>query len=243
MRNPKWTREELILALDFYREHFHDRNSSSLPEGHSRIKEISDLLRKRGAVLGGEMNETYRSPGSVRMKVMNFLSLDPGYSGEGLNAASKLDRQVFGEFEVKPDSALRSAAEKIKNEIEKGESVSATDEESDITEETLEGRVIFGIHRSLERKPGIVRRKKRQVQKVKGRLQCECCGFDFEEAYGERGEGFIECHHKKPISGIKSGEKTTLEDLSLVCSNCHRMIHRSRPWLTIDQVRKLLKRS
>jgi 5-methylcytosine-specific restriction protein A len=29
--------------------------------------------------------------------------------------------------------------------------------------------------------------------------------------------------------------------LELVCSNCHRMIHRRRPWLTIEQLRSILK--
>lgn len=59
-----------------------------------------------------------------------------------------------------------------------------------------------------------------------GRLLCECCRFDFFEEYGLIGQGFVECHHKNFIS---NGErKTTLEDLALVCSNCHRMLHRRK---------------
>jgi 5-methylcytosine-specific restriction protein A len=58
-------------------------------------------------------------------------------------------------------------------------------------------------------------------------LTCNICGFNFEKAYGPRGEDFIEVHHVKPISTLK--EKQPIDpqnDLITVCSNCHRMIHR-----------------
>jgi len=58
--------------------------------------------------------------------------------------------------------------------------------------------------------------------------------------YGDHGDGFIECHHTKPVSELQVGEKTKLSDLALVCSNCHRMIHRKRPWLSVDGIRTLL---
>ncbi|MEU6849010.1 HNH endonuclease [Actinacidiphila alni] len=40
-----------------------------------------------------------------------------------------------------------------------------------------------------------------------------------------------------------AGEGTTkLSDLALICSNCHRMIHRSAPWPTPTELRALLTR-
>ena len=30
-------------------------------------------------------------------------------------------------------------------------------------------------------------------------------------------------------------------DLVPVCSNCHRMIHRRRPWLSVEQLRQLVR--
>lgn len=60
-----------------------------------------------------------------------------------------------------------------------------------------------------------------------GHVVCECCGFDFEKAYGEMGKDFIEVHHRKPISQT-DGEHTIdpTKDLVPLCSNCHSMIHR-----------------
>jgi 5-methylcytosine-specific restriction protein A len=61
----------------------------------------------------------------------------------------------------------------------------------------------------------------------------EACGFDFEETDGERGKGFIECHHVKPLHTLKPGEKTSVDDLMLLCSNCRRMVHTKSSWLTV----------
>lgn len=79
-------------------------------------------------------------------------------------------------------------------------------------------------------------------QKGKGRVLCESCDFDFIKVYGQLGEKFIECHHKIPIS---KGERiTNITDLALVCSNCHRMLHRKTEdgeYHDIDSLRKLVK--
>jgi len=77
--------------------------------------------------------------------------------------------------------------------------------------------------------------------KQAGRLACETCGFDFEAAYGERGKGFIECHHTKPLADLEHERTTKLDDLALLCANCHRMVHAKRPWLDVSEVRRLFE--
>ncbi|GAE32694.1 hnh endonuclease [Halalkalibacter hemicellulosilyticusJCM 9152] len=59
-----------------------------------------------------------------------------------------------------------------------------------------------------------------------GRLFCEICNFDFYKKYGELGGDFIEGHHTIPVSELEEGHKTNVKDIVLVCSNCHRMLHR-----------------
>ena len=63
---------------------------------------------------------------------------------------------------------------------------------------------------------------------------------DLSKTYGDLGEGFIECHHKVPVSELKPGAKTKLSDLAVLCANCHRMLHRRRPWLSVDELRRHL---
>ncbi|MDD2815311.1 MAG: HNH endonuclease [Thiotrichaceae bacterium] len=67
---------------------------------------------------------------------------------------------------------------------------------------------------------------------------CVVCGFNFGEAFGELGEGFIHVHHLKPISSIgKSYEVNPVQDLRPVCPNCHAMLHRKKDAvLSIDEL-------
>jgi 5-methylcytosine-specific restriction endonuclease McrA len=90
-------------------------------------------------------------------------------------------------------------------------------------------------HFSRERRPEIVSAKKAQVLKKTGRLKCEVCGFDFQERYGAIGEGFCEVHHKVPLSSLNEETETKLQDLSILCSNCHRMIHRTKPMSDVNE--------
>ena len=105
-------------------------------------------------------------------------------------------------------------------------------------DEAEEGAVLTRLHRYRERDRGIIERRKAQGLKEHGTLACEACGFDFLRSYGARGDGFIECHHTVPVSSLKPGDRTRLAELVLLCANCHRMVHVSRPWLTIDDLRQ-----
>ena len=54
------------------------------------------------------------------------------------------------------------------------------------------------------------------------------------------GKGFAECHHVVPLADLGRQKRTRLEDLAIVCANCHRMIHHARPWLTVAEVSVLV---
>lgn len=59
-------------------------------------------------------------------------------------------------------------------------------------------------------------------------VECMACGESFAEKYGEIGDGFIELHHLKPISTYQRKRKTSVHEVRVVCSNCHRMLHRRK---------------
>ena len=71
---------------------------------------------------------------------------------------------------------------------------------------------------------------------------CKVCGFNFEAAYGEHGKNYIEVHHLTPISTLPEPSSINpREDLTVLCSNCHRMIHRKREMpLSIEELRNIL---
>ena len=104
-----------------------------------------------------------------------------------------------------------------------------------------EGKIKYALHSKKERNKKVVALKKKLAFDNNPLLPCEICGISFKDKYGEIGEGFIEAHHIFPISELTEETETRLEDLILVCCNCHKIIHHKRPWLTIENIKSLLK--
>ena len=93
------------------------------------------------------------------------------------------------------------------------------------------------------RNPGLVRKAKRLYG-----YKCQACGFEFKNKYGEFGEDYIECHHENVLSERPKEDwseevKTSIEDVKVLCSNCHRMIHHKRPALSFQELLILLEKS
>ncbi len=107
-------------------------------------------------------------------------------------------------------------------------------------EEYAEGRRRMRLHKTKERNGKAPRRKKLRVLQDTGRLICEACEFDFLESYGLLGEGFAECHHRTPLSELEEGHKTRLSDLAIVCANCHRILHRRKLTLSVEELRNIV---
>lgn len=110
-------------------------------------------------------------------------------------------------------------------------------------QEFSEAQIKLKQHLSRERNQKVVRMAK-ELFKIKhnGRLFCEVCEFDFVKTYGERGNDFIEAHHKKPISQMEPGDKTKVEDFVMVCPNCHRMLHTGENLLEYTELKEIVDR-
>jgi 5-methylcytosine-specific restriction enzyme A len=93
-------------------------------------------------------------------------------------------------------------------------------------------------HRRVERNPRLAK----QAKKYHG-ATCQVCGFVFAERYGEIGDGFIEAHHLVPFADLRGRPKELdpRTDFAVLCSNCHRMIHTSRPPLGLRELRSMLR--
>ncbi len=104
------------------------------------------------------------------------------------------------------------------------------------TEELFEGIKRTVIVNSYERNS-----KARQLCVKHWKAICAVCSFDFEKTYGEIGKGFIHVHHLTPVSQIgKTYQVDPLKDLIPVCPNCHSMLHKQEPPLTIFELKSRL---
>jgi hypothetical protein len=115
----------------------------------------------------------------------------------------------------------------------------AGDTESEL--EFTEGRRLSAERQFFARNPSLV-----LAAKKKYGFACQICGFEYSKMYGELGEGYIEAHHLNPLSERDPSMwtakvRTSVDEVRVLCANCHRMIHRRRPALSIEDVRAALQ--
>jgi 5-methylcytosine-specific restriction enzyme A len=97
----------------------------------------------------------------------------------------------------------------------------------------------YVYHRKIERN----RTASVNAKKFHG-TTCQACDLDFLERYGTIGQGFIEAHHLKPISGLEEGVPVKYDvalDFAVLCANCHRMIHRTENPGDLEGFKKLIQ--
>jgi 5-methylcytosine-specific restriction protein A len=108
-------------------------------------------------------------------------------------------------------------------------------------EEYAEGTRIFKEYGFFSRNPELIKEAKAFYG-----YTCQVCNFNYEKKYGELGISYIECHHLNPLSERPESEwdeniKTSIKDVRVLCANCHRMIHRKRPALTVEELQAIIK--
>lgn len=220
--------------------------------GKSQYSDGVRIEKEYHDILNPEDSEFYVKRGTARpIKVLfNNKVFDAEYRYEGQTDESvilqsiRFRKALKQEFKkVFPEPVGRFTIQygsDLKHFVFNHEGVEVQYPDDDETE-YAEGREKFRLHKTRERNPEVIKKaKKRFMGKNGGRLFCEVCGFDFTEVYGERGAGFIEGHHTKLISELKEDDKTKVEDIAMLCSNCHRMIHK-RPLITIEELNQVIK--
>ncbi|MEI2796162.1 HNH endonuclease [Pseudoxanthomonas sp. F11] len=159
-----------------------------------------------------------------------------GSIGAGVNSAEVLVEAATQLHEALPYLDSETAPETFDPES------AAADSADQIIEEYVgtEGKVKIRIHRHKERDAKLVKLAKKKFRLTYGKLFCECCGIDFEDTYGPLGSEFMEAHHRVPLSTIEENVATTVDDLAMLCANCHRMVHRLKS-CSIEDLRQILK--
>jgi len=230
--NPKWTREETILALDLYLQ-----LDGIVPSPKSQeVIELSHVLRSLPYHQDAAKQATFRNPDGVGFKLMNIRQVA---TGKGLGNVSNMDRQVWAELGHRKDEVHR-----IAQAIKAGIVAVGSDALPDIEEELPEGRLLTALHVRRERNPR-VRNLLLDARRTQG-LRCDVCQDSKPGLNPLLQEAMFEAHHLVPLA--EAGErKTKLSDLALLCANCHRLVHRAMivhsRWIDIDEAREMLAQS
>ena len=229
MKNPDWTRDEIIVVAAAVAK----QGWKQLDKGSAESIRISELLQAFWSGSNLEMSDTFRNPQGVSLKSANIMSCHPAYGGAPTHSA-KLDQAVVDDF-VDDEAMMLNVAQQIV-QLMKGGASPAYPETPEY--HGREGGLLAVAHLRRERDHGVREAKLKWAIKNDVRLECEVCGLFMEDLYGSRGKDYVEVHHLTPLH--VSGETTTKpSDLAILCANCHRMVHRA-PWTTPEELRKSL---
>lgn len=135
-----WTRDELILALDFYFDVGADTGQPIPGQHTSRIRELSQLVKRLGAYPAERQGPTYRNTNGVYKKLMNLRAVQNG--GEhGLTSFGQRDTAIWHEF-ADDRPRLHAEARALRAQLEHGIIVPASAEaridDADIEQQHIE---------------------------------------------------------------------------------------------------------
>ena len=86
-------------------------------------------------------------------------------------------------------------------------------------------------------------RNRHARQKCLDHWGCRCvvCNMSFGDRYGDIGQGYIHVHHLNPISDSEAERSVDgIHDLRPVCPNCHAMLHRRNPPISITECQSII---
>lgn len=234
--SPDWSEAEIILACDLVYRNNWRYLSTSRPE----VMELSELLRKMSHQPVELRGPRFRNPNGVARKTADIATQHPDFNGRPTRG-NKLDKKVLDEFLADP-TVMSRRADALRGAINNDSShVRVPDMDLDWAV-AGEGRLLEKLHLVRERNPVLRQKKIDQVVARGESILCEVCKFDFAATYGEQGRGYIEVHHRTPLHAT-GPTRTTMADLALLCSNCHRMIHRKSPWLQVGELAEMFEKA
>jgi len=234
--NPRWTRDETILALDLYLQCL-----SSMPgPTDPRVVALSAELLALPVYPAEDRKASFRNPEGVAFKLQNLRHVA---TGKGLAKVSATDREVWSDFGGNP-GLVKTLAASIRSEAKAVQSTPEPPEGND-DEEFPEGRLLTAVHKRRERHPGLRLKLVRKRASSPAGLICDACGDGPKTRDVHLQDAGFEAHHLVPLATASPvGTSTKLNDLALLCATCHRLIHRtiqrSRKWITLPEFRALL---
>lgn len=226
--NPKWTREETLLALDLLYKH-----NAPLDRRHTEVIALSDLLQNASIHPAVRRRNNFRNPDGVALKMQNLLSAaEPGRK----LSSSKADKAAVADYPKARKDELAVLANSLRASFISND---GPDELPD-DEVFVEGRWLTVRHRQRDQ-----RLRQRLLTKLRGtELQCEMCNVSPPPIDRGFQESRYEAHHRVPLAEAEHERETRVADMALLCACCHRTLHkmisRYRRWVSVAEGRSLL---
>jgi 5-methylcytosine-specific restriction enzyme A len=237
MKNPAWTREEIILALDLYFKLDYGQMHGSNPY----VIQLSKELRNLNIHVNIPEPISFRSINSVALKLANFKKLDQNFSGKGMRDGAKQDRETWKEFHRHRDT-LKKEADLIRQLYLKPQAQAGNNNIITEQEANYKSEICFLFHKNRETDPVIVKVKKEMVLINTKSLKCEICNFDSLALYGELGNDLMEIHFNKEMKTEPGLEPSEMDDFIIVCPNCHKVLDKHFDLINANDLKRIIKK-
>ena len=221
MANVRFTRDEIILALDV----LHTAANEQLNKNSSCIVELSELLNDLPIHHYSVRKKNFRSPSGILKQMMTFKR-------SYLKGIKDVDvglrfYEVALEFDNKEDE-LHAIANAIRRNRSFYSSVAFGNEiEGNCFPE---GALLGHLHCFVEQ---------RDSAELKPETRCRICKIKTEDIY-HGNLNLMTMHLTIPITSINGKKKYGAEEFITVCPTCHAALHRTRPWVLKEGCENIL---
>lgn len=222
MSNIRFTRDEVILALDVLYFHGNQRLNSKAPA----IVELSDLLNQLPIHKYEGRGRNFRTPTGVLKQILTFQKCCE--NGERSVQVGKVFFEVATDYSSELDALHEIACAIRKNSPFFDTSPLDSNLESD---SFPEGILLGRLHKFIE---------KRDSAGLVVADRCDICGIKTDEIYRSN-LNLLSSHLMVPITQLDGRKRYSDSNYITVCPNCHSALHRSRPWLTKENYRAILR--
>lgn len=223
MANVPFTRDEVILALDTLYSAGDERlNAESKP-----IQELSVLLNELPIIPAEKRKANFRSCKGIAQQLSLFRkSFYKGQKDKDVGESFYSTAILF-----KDDvSYLHEIAEAVRyNKHSFAQFSFGNINEGD---DWIEGALLGHLHCAIEKQAEL---------KMPLVASCEVCGLDLSQMYLESAGILTEAHLLVPITQTKADAHYNASDFIMVCPACHKVLHRTRPWLSRQEVHYILR--
>lgn len=84
--------------------------------------------------------------------------------------------------------------------------------------------------------------KLKKAALTNARGMCAVCGIDYSQVLGGLGSRVLQVHHRKQLALADEPQVNGIEDLAVVCANCHQIIHSDMAnAMPVEVLQKLLR--
>ena len=139
-----------------------------------------------------------------------------------------------------PITVLRLTGERLRR-LEKA--IGEASETAEERKKSYQDAVLEALEGETHRTEVQFRKRNRALidaKKMESDGKCTVCQFNFVARYVGLRRDCLIAHHVKPIGKRNKATKTTLDDIDLLCPNCHAVVHTQDPPLTAAKLRKML---